>query len=318
MADQQLGYWFGTGMVKAIIPKPEHLKTEALRQPVAAFATTSENALEISDFPMSMFAAGQSFKLAELSAYMQMFGNIQPTNPPMVSGKPLIELKALAQRFFWGELQSPLDVFNIGFSVKDLTGVAGARFCRAFDAMMSSELVLFWTAFETLAGDLWEAAVNAHPETLAQMSANNRQLPGEKQERKSVTIDALAKHRYDIKNKMGTILRASRGNFQLLDGIANIYTSTFPDQYDAGKPEVWREIDIKSPAAVRNVIVHKSGLADKMFLDQVSGDSRFASQQLGKKVELNGSLLNALINGLCSFAVRLIHSVDSYLDDNRT
>jgi hypothetical protein len=37
------------------------------------------------------------------------------------------------------------------------------------EAMLSSAITGTWTAFETMAGDLWEAALNAHPDGLAEL-----------------------------------------------------------------------------------------------------------------------------------------------------
>jgi hypothetical protein len=40
---------------------------------------------------------------------------------------------------------------------------------KGFEAILSSVIVQTWTAFETLAGDLWEAAINGHPSGLAEL-----------------------------------------------------------------------------------------------------------------------------------------------------
>jgi hypothetical protein len=182
---------------------------------------------------------------------------------------------------------------------------------------MSAELVLSWTAFETLAGDLWEAAVNAHPEALAQMSANRQQQSRQaKLESKQISINELAKHKYRIRSKMGTILRNTRGNFQTVKGIADVYTSTFLDQYKAGKQEFWRDNRVISASAVRNVIVHCSGKVDASFVKQVKGDQLFSQYKIGDQFRLDGEVLHKLVNGLCTFAADLVVSVDNYLEQN--
>ncbi|MEY2396500.1 MAG: hypothetical protein QOF94_2845, partial [Acidobacteriaceae bacterium] len=40
----------------------------------------------------------------------------------------------------------------------------------AVDAMLAAYITGMWTAFEVLSGDLWEAALNIHPETLSNLN----------------------------------------------------------------------------------------------------------------------------------------------------
>jgi hypothetical protein len=44
------------------------------------------------------------------------------------------------------------------------------------EAMLSLYLTCTWTGFETMCGDLWEAALNAHPERLAHLNGNPKRL----------------------------------------------------------------------------------------------------------------------------------------------
>src|SRR5262249_6801319 len=103
---------------------------------------------------------------------------------------------------------------------------------RALDASLMSYLTTAWTIIETMCGDLWEAAINAHPDTLANLSGRATRLKSGRNESpnnlsprgdsKSVPLDLIAIHQFDVRNKMGTILR-SRFEFSRLDIIREAY-----------------------------------------------------------------------------------------------
>src|SRR5207302_1450308 len=119
-----------------------------------------------------------------------------------------------------------------------------------------------WTAFETLVGDLWEVAVNIHPHTLAAM----RGVKGQEAEGKQLPASYLERFQYDVKDKMGTILKEHRCDFTSLSGIAEAYRLAFPRDCKIHAEEFWQDRNIKACCLIRNAIVHKAGIVDEEFL----------------------------------------------------
>src|SRR5437870_1606450 len=151
MRDQKLGAWFGTVPGVAVsLPDPAKLRTRALEPPVSAFCATVRNVLAISDFPTDMFAAGRRSKLAELAGSLQVVGTIGVGDEPDLTLEQFREAKAWSKRFLKGEVKSSLALLQPGgFSVVDFSEMVDDSLSTALDAIMSSELVLAWTAFET-------------------------------------------------------------------------------------------------------------------------------------------------------------------------
>ena len=73
-----------------------------------------------------------------------------------------------------------------------------------------------WTAFETMAGDLWEAAINYRPQGLADLSGKKRHRKSGAEKfgvddpqkiEKLVRLNDIRSHEWDTRNKMGSILQ---------------------------------------------------------------------------------------------------------------
>ena len=178
---------------------------------------------------------------------------------------------------------------------------------EGFDTLMSAQLVLAWTAFETLAGDLWEAAINLHHPTLVQKAA----------EGKSIQIRLLfEKHGFDLRNKMGTVLLDHLDRpFQSMKSMKKTYQSTFPDGW-VSQDSFWDDKDLRSTCSLRNLIVHKASIVDKKFLEDGKDDGRLLVFKEGHRFYLNGELLAELLTGLFAFSERLIQAVDGWIDRN--
>jgi hypothetical protein len=71
---------------------------------------------------------------------------------------------------------------------------------------LSAQITGMWTTFETLSDELWTAALNTHPEHLAELSGTTS--PAKKGDQgQSIRFDYLQRHHYDLSKVMGTIHR---------------------------------------------------------------------------------------------------------------
>jgi hypothetical protein len=87
-------------------------------------------------------------------------------------------------------------------------------------SLFCSYVTGMWTIFETLAGDLWEAALNTKPDLLAQLKGKSNRLrkskPGlfdfkpepENLGGKFVRLDQILYFRWDLTKSMGALLRS--------------------------------------------------------------------------------------------------------------
>jgi hypothetical protein len=189
----------------------------------------------------------------------------------------------------------------------------------AIQASMMSYLTTGWTIIETMSGDLWEAALNIHPSSLANLSGTPKRLKGGQinqsgstaKESKSVRLDEISKHEFNVANKMGTILRG-RFEFSSLDGIREAYASAF----DKGSAEIDRAITDKSLdalSAVRNVIVHRDAQADSEYIKKTKFLSSIPTATVGQHLLLDGEVVVRLLKPAITAANQLFIAVDNWL-----
>jgi hypothetical protein len=194
-----------------------------------------------------------------------------------------------------------------------------------FHTMFASYITTTWTAIETMAGDLWEAALNAHPAGLSNLGGQANRLrktnrpsalgsSGERLDSKLVPLSLIQMNKFDLRQKMGTILK-ERFGFSRLEGIREAYASAFHrnnSQIDAALSD--DALDALS--AVRNVIVHRAALADTEYFKKAR---RFklpiGKAGVGALVPLNGEIVVNLIAPAIGCATKLLGAVDDWISN---
>lgn len=189
------------------------------------------------------------------------------------------------------------------------------------DAILVGQFTGMWTAFEVLAGDLWEAALNAHPRKLSDLKAGKRKAKrpkvdvgvvstgGQTQDDKQVPLNMLQKFDYDLSQKMGTLLR-KKYNFTKLEGIQDAYWEAFDDA------NIRQAVDcdtLNVLSAIRNIFVHKAGKADEEFSNRVSQNPALATIEIGQRVPVDGVLVQQIIPPAIQTTINLIHAVDAWI-----
>jgi hypothetical protein len=192
----------------------------------------------------------------------------------------------------------------------------------AIQASMMSYLTTGWTIIETMSADLWEAALNTHPASLANLSGTSKRLKGGQinktqstmKESKSVPLDEISKHEFNVANKMGTILR-SRFEFSSLDGIREAYASAF----DKESAEIDRALINKSLdalSAIRNVIVHRDAQADQEYIKKAKFLNSLPTATVGQHLLLEGEIVVRLLKPAIATVNQLLIAVDSWLAES--
>ena len=182
-------------------------------------------------------------------------------------------------------------------------------------ALMSSMVVAVWTAFEVMAQDLWEIAVNEKPGPLlkahSKLDKFGRTLLTIKLELKE--FDRLA---HNLSGKIGTILK---------DEYVFIRYDAISDAYKAARGRAMLALDtnqsrgIFNLAKIRNAIVHASGTADEEFMrDMVSIPSpmpQFTHLTEGKPIPIDGLIVATVLEQAIRKCIEFLSEVDLWVSN---
>ncbi len=174
---------------------------------------------------------------------------------------------------------------------------------------MSAQITGIWTAFESMAEELWRAALNVHPEGLSELRGGKK---GSSADDKKIDLSYLHRHNYDLSDKMGDVL-CERYSFDRLDDIRKAYREAFYCDDDRIKTAV-EDRSLDAVSLTRHVIVHNGGIMDDKFLKRRADLPSAILGEAGAPLPLDGSIVQALIVPVISKGWELIEAVDAWLD----
>jgi hypothetical protein len=165
-------------------------------------------------------------------------------------------------------------------------------------SVLTSCLIDAYTAFETLAGDLWEQAVNARPALAPSVN---------------ISTTFLQKFNYTVPDKLGTVLRELKlAKFASLEDIRTSYRVAFTQHADLIHAAVGDK-SLDALAVARNVIVHKAGVCDKEYQDRARGLAQLPKLEIGEPLPVTGQLVKQLIDPAILRSRTLIECVGQWL-----
>jgi hypothetical protein len=190
-------------------------------------------------------------------------------------------------------------------------------------AFISSLLIQAYALFESLAEDLWEAAINSHPTILGELKGTSRGKfkvrhsdPGGQQKSDPsvrMSFDDLQKNRFNVGSKIGTILkRRSDIGFRSIYDIRASYHRAFERQEKA-IDEILDHPQLQYAAAVRNLLVHKRGIVDKEFKEQVSGVPDVPHFTENEPFPLTGKICAELSDSCRNCSILLVNAVHAWI-----
>jgi hypothetical protein len=191
------------------------------------------------------------------------------------------------------------------------------------ETIFSSQMIATWTAIEVLAADLWEAALNSHPAILADLSGSPKRIKpgfeggtpdrsdeGGNREVRLTEIRRVTRGQYDLSDKMGTLL-IEKFDFSRLSGIRSAYSTAF-SKNSANVDAALRSAALDAASIVRNLLVHRAGVADEEYVDRAKG-AGLPKLATGDRFPLNGNTSAKIIREALDAAVGLIKAVDGWL-----
>jgi hypothetical protein len=183
-----------------------------------------------------------------------------------------------------------------------------------------------WTAIETMTGDLWEIAVNCRPQRLASLNGKpNRIAKGTNaniaislsgargDEPKVVPLYLLQMNNFDLREKMGTILR-TRFDFARLSGIREAYSCAFSEKSSRIDTALANK-SLDAISVLRNALVHKAGCADAEYLRRAPA-LKLPVPKLGEPILLDGEIVADLVRPAMKAASNLMTAVADWVEQN--
>jgi len=159
-----------------------------------------------------------------------------------------------------------------------------------------------YAAFETLAADVWIAAVNRDFSLAKNWIDKNseRQIP----------TSVLAGNNFNVSSLMGTILHDTKKvSFESLNDIRNQYFQTFKGELEgAFEPSD----DLVKAEKTRHLFAHRGGLIDQKFKTQMSKYPEYADAVVGERLRLTGPVTGAHVNACAKCGVALLKQVDNW------
>lgn len=189
-----------------------------------------------------------------------------------------------------------------------------------------------WTAFEVLVADLWIAALNFGPKTLAESVFKVAKEIGlkpdidgarQKVEEKMIPLTSLADYGYDLRAKMGTMLSEERKvKFDSFENSLRAYEAAFGKKcLNILNKKTNKECaNVAILEAVRNALIHRCGVVDAMLKRKIQHVSQSSSfPQLdglmeGESILVDGEMTKTLVTSTMALGEQLLRFVDSQMD----
>jgi hypothetical protein len=224
-------------------------------------------------------------------------------NDPSKDGSP--EFLENAQAVYKQLRGSNDAIFDFGANVissmldgKQPVLAAGEGVEAAFAAMAMNA----YATLETLAADLWIAAVNRDHK----LAVNWQEKNSEKQ----VLVSVLAGYGFDVSSNMGTVLHETRRvSFESWGEVKKAYTHAFKGELDdAFEPQ--RPIYLAEKT--RHLFAHRGGMVDRKFRDEMKGFPEYSSLVVGERLRLTGPVVRDHVDACVKCGVALLQSVDTW------
>jgi hypothetical protein len=177
----------------------------------------------------------------------------------------------------------------------------------ALRSLQLSRLILTWTAFECLASDAWETAVNENPLGLGQTAFKS--LPAgqdvEGVSARHVSVGILGRYGFDLRKRLGTVLRP-KFDFTSVGGIRDAFEAAF------GKSRVLTGIladaQLTLLESTRHLIVHRGGTVDGEFVRRTNSRAT-----IGQPIPLEDDEIENMLNVVAVAGADLLEFVDKTL-----
>lgn len=339
-----LAIWLGLRNMAALLPSIDSYKTKVAQIAASAFEKNLAVVTGIGEMLDRTWLTATLFNASQTAACMELFNTIQRPAVDLDRGvtrdeasafhKQCEDVRQLQRDLLAGTKRSPY-FFVSRAREQDYVDFFDANDKAKFASLMASQVILTWTAFETLAGDLWAAAINDCPYQLAKLGGNRQRISDmvaaksdaqrqrikdekpEGDQGRQVDLNriaALTQDRYDLSLKMGALLK-ERMKFTTLDGIREAYSEAFIKRHAPTEKidSALSSTGLDVLGAVRNLLVHQGGVVDEEYLEASKAHADAPRAEFRKQLKLHGWTCSSLIRPVVSSALELLSGVDNHL-----
>ena len=215
--------------------------------------------------------------------------------------------------------RSALEYKALPAGIKDqLRGILGVEYIeellaehpamqKSIEALFESVVMGSWTAFETLAADLWAAGVDfGKPEVCGRVLLSNQwEKPDE-----GIKPQHIPLLESNPKTHVGSFYKEiGKVSFQKLHVAKRYYGIAYGEEAEHMFDSVCGG-DIWLLSAFRNAIAHCAGKADRQFVLRMDRFPEFKHIKSGDPLALDGAIVKRLRHAAMSLGVSLIGLVD--------
>lgn len=255
-------------------------------------------------------------------------GLVAPTDPKIekqveiLGGHKFYELMELDRQAFLTNPEGWRKHFEdvlIEMGTRTVNFAARGGAGSGLSAILASCVMSSWTAFETMAADLWEEAINTHPNNLAALKGTRKkgaekddddEIEDASKNSQSIGLHLLQRYHYDLRSSMGSVLRSIQ-RFDRLAGAREAYAQAFYKSYDDIDAAL-NDRCIDALNATRNLLVHRAGLVDDQYLRKCRY-LNIPQAALGEEIVLDGEIVFNLVSPVIETSFKLMSAVDHWV-----
>jgi len=200
---------------------------------------------------------------------------------------------------------------NISEAVQIIILRSNDKVAEGLDAIMPALIILAWTAFETLAEDLLSAAIKIRPHLLPPATAMTKARKLQSWEQPTLR-GGLKTHSGGLKQRP----QMSDLNYRTIGAIRDSYWRIFSSDGQLIN-RVLGNRSLDTLHAARNVLVHKAGRVDSIFLGRVAGIPMFAKAHLDDPLQLDFGMVKNMIIPVLDRGIRLVGAVNTWIQDHK-
>jgi len=276
---------------------PSGLASNPFAATVATFKENLRRVILLGEMPLQLLFLAGTFERAICEARHDC--GLAPNDQSKDQDEGYQEaLSKRVQAYFGSDPQwSTRAVFDYGaHNLKFLLG-PGHPGRAALEAVLAAMITSAYSAFETLAADLWVATVDMNFELAANV-LREKQLPG----------NVMAGYGGDISKVGGRVLRDTKKvTFDSLSGIQDAYKQAFKGAISEPFDQ-----ELRHTEKVRHLIAHRAGLIDQKFKAEMSDYSEYERQFVGSRILLTGPIVRDRIDACVRSGVSLVRALDKW------
>ncbi len=215
----------------------------------------------------------------------------------------------VAEQLFAAFLREPETKTTIASQIDDRVKALMRHegFETAIKVLYFSTTPLLWTAFETLARDLWITAIDAAPVSIAHQTFKSLgdDEAADGITKRTVEVGLLAKHGFDLRGRLGTILH-DKFHFSSIQGMSKAYNAAFSNE--SALLEIFENDDLKAAEQARHLITHKAGIIDEKYKKHTACD-----QNISEELIVSGSQVSRFGQAVVDCGHQLLVFINKFL-----